>query len=202
VTQRLSARASRLATHQAIVQAPRVERRLELALWQLAERWGRVVPDGVLLPIALTHATLGRLVGASRPTVTLALQSLSRDRAVRRREDGSWLLTGTLGDLDDPAAWRARIARPAAVDVVGLDARYSMRLESAIEASSPGAPKRGDGALGAWRRTLETRRRDAEAAHNEQMVVIRRRARAVRKQSSALRSSLQRISDARRLPDD
>jgi hypothetical protein len=34
------------------------------------------------------------------------------------------------------------------------------------------------------------------------MVVIRRRARAVRKQSSALRSSLQRISDARRLPDD
>jgi hypothetical protein len=188
----------RLATHQAIVQAPRVERRLELALWQLAERWGRVVPGGVLLPIALTHATLGRLVGASRPTITLALQSLLREEAVQRRQDGSWLLTGTPGELDVSGAWDPSVARPAAVEVVGLDGGYSVRLESAIAASATGGPNRGDGALGAWRRTLETRRRDAEAAHNEQMVVIRRRARAVRKQSSALRTSLQRISDARR----
>ena len=29
-----------------------------MLLWYLAERWGRVTPDGVIVPLRLTHETL------------------------------------------------------------------------------------------------------------------------------------------------
>lgn len=92
--QRLAAQVARSGTQRAIGQLPRVEQRVRVLLWFLAERWGRVTPDGVVLPLALTHALLGRLVGARRPTVTLALRVLAADGAVRRRPDGTWLLRG------------------------------------------------------------------------------------------------------------
>ena len=41
--------------------------------------------------MALTHETLGGLIGARRPTVTLALRKLSEDGSVLRQESG-WLL--------------------------------------------------------------------------------------------------------------
>ena len=64
---RLSERSLRLATTQAISQLTRVDRRLKALLWHLAERWGRVSGDGVIVPLALTHRILGQLVGARRP---------------------------------------------------------------------------------------------------------------------------------------
>jgi CRP/FNR family transcriptional regulator, cyclic AMP receptor protein len=63
--------------------------------WHLAERWGRVTPDGVLLPLTLSHRMLGQLVGARRPTVSTALGALTRAGEVSRALDGTWLLTGS-----------------------------------------------------------------------------------------------------------
>jgi CRP/FNR family transcriptional regulator, cyclic AMP receptor protein len=96
LSSRLIARAARQAARgaeqRAISQLPRVELRIRALLWHLAERWGRVGPTGVVVPLELTHGALGHLVGARRPTVTLALGELTRDGAVVRRGDGAWVL--------------------------------------------------------------------------------------------------------------
>ncbi len=91
---RLTERSMRLATNQAISQLTRVDRRLLAVFWHLAERWGRVGSDGVVVPLALSHRILGQLVGARRPTVSSAISELVRRGELVRREDGSWLLTG------------------------------------------------------------------------------------------------------------
>jgi CRP/FNR family transcriptional regulator, cyclic AMP receptor protein len=89
---RAARQAARAAEQRAISQLPRVELRIRAVLWHLAERWGRVGQAGVVLPLELTHGALGHLVGARRPTVTLALGDLARDGAIVRREDGAWVL--------------------------------------------------------------------------------------------------------------
>jgi CRP-like cAMP-binding protein len=91
---RLSERAQRLAVGQAISQLHRVDVRLVSLLWHLAERWGRVTGEGVVVPLALSHRVLGQLVGARRPTVSTALAQLARENRVQRRHDGTWLLLG------------------------------------------------------------------------------------------------------------
>src|SRR3954469_19237317 len=70
-------RAHHLAVALAIAHHQRVDDRLLLTLWHLAERWGRVHPDGIVLPLPLSHQRLADLVGASRPTVTTALGELA-----------------------------------------------------------------------------------------------------------------------------
>jgi CRP-like cAMP-binding protein len=89
---RLLDQADRVALHAATAQLPRVERRVIALFWQLAERWGRVSPFGIEVPLHLTHEALGRLVGAQRPTVTLALRDLAEDGALTRNARGGWLL--------------------------------------------------------------------------------------------------------------
>jgi hypothetical protein len=89
---RVSRQAARAAEQRAISQLPRVELRLRALMWHLAERWGRMGSSGVVVPIELTHGALGRLVGARRPTVSLALSELARDGSLVRRDDGSWIL--------------------------------------------------------------------------------------------------------------
>lgn len=73
----LSAQIADLEMAVAIALEPRVERRLLLKLRQLAERWGRVTPDGVRLDLRLTHQELANMVGAVRESVTIALGRLS-----------------------------------------------------------------------------------------------------------------------------
>jgi CRP/FNR family cyclic AMP-dependent transcriptional regulator len=95
----------------AISQQPRVEDRLVALFRTLSERWGRVTSEGVMVPLSLTHEALGRLIGARRPTVTLALKALARDGRLTRRPDGAWLITDLheriLGELQ-PLAGAAR----------------------------------------------------------------------------------------------
>ncbi len=100
---RLSERSLRLATTQAISQLTRVDRRLKALFWHLAERWGRVSGDGVIVPLALTHRILGQLVGARRPTVSTALSELAEREELIRRPDGSWLLRGDPPDAESLA---------------------------------------------------------------------------------------------------
>jgi CRP-like cAMP-binding protein len=88
-------RSRTLAFHLAIVHVRHAETRLHMLLWHLADRWGRVTPDGVHVPLALTHERLAHLVCMRRPTASTALQRLVRAGELQRRPDGSWLLTGS-----------------------------------------------------------------------------------------------------------
>ena len=94
VLERVERRAYRLARAQAIVALNRVDRRVLTMLWHLAERWGRMTAEGVLLPLNISHRLLGQLVGARRPTVSTAAGELERQGLVHRRTDGAWLLLG------------------------------------------------------------------------------------------------------------
>ena len=94
LVERAARRADRLAVMQAIAHLTRVDDRLLALLWCLAERWGRVVPGGVLVNVRLPHRTLAGMVGARRPSVTTALGQLIARKEVERRPDGGWLLRG------------------------------------------------------------------------------------------------------------
>jgi CRP/FNR family transcriptional regulator, cyclic AMP receptor protein len=108
--ERMTARTQRLAVAQAISQLNRVDRRLLTLFWHLAERWGRMTPDGVAIPLTLSHRMLSQLIGARRPTVSTALGELAREGEVVRQDDGSWLLTGE--PVGEPAARNARLIPP------------------------------------------------------------------------------------------
>jgi CRP/FNR family transcriptional regulator, cyclic AMP receptor protein len=77
----------------AVAHVRRVDSRLLMLFWHLADRWGRVRPDGVALPLRLTHELLARLICARRPSVTVALKELAGEGRVRRESDGTWLLS-------------------------------------------------------------------------------------------------------------
>lgn len=91
---RLERRSSTHALRLTIVQQPRLSTRIHLLLSHLADRFGRVHADGVILPLPLSHELLAQLVGAQRPSVSRALKELERAEVVARRPDGSWWLGG------------------------------------------------------------------------------------------------------------
>ncbi len=91
---RLERRSSTHALRLTIVQQPRLSTRVHLLLWHLADRFGRVHTEGVVLPLPLSHELLAQLVGAQRPSVSRALKELERAKFVARRPDGSWWLGG------------------------------------------------------------------------------------------------------------
>src|SRR4051794_31991280 len=104
--ERSERRLARIALTQAIGQLTRVDDRLVALLWHLAERWGRVTTQGIVLPLRLTHRVLARLIGARRPSVTTALSALQERGLVERRPNGAWLLHG------DPPQAAAPVAQP------------------------------------------------------------------------------------------
>lgn len=87
-------RAHSLAVALAISHHQRVDERLLLTLWALSERWGRVGPQGITVPIPLSHQRLGDIVGAHRPSVTTAMGALTRSGMLSRADDGSWIVRG------------------------------------------------------------------------------------------------------------
>jgi CRP-like cAMP-binding protein len=93
MVRRTMERARSLAFYLAVCHMTRVEERLLLVLWHFADRWGRVRPEGIVLSPRLTHHTLGRTVGARRPSVTVALQRLA-ERGLVSRDDGQYVLHG------------------------------------------------------------------------------------------------------------
>jgi CRP/FNR family transcriptional regulator, cyclic AMP receptor protein len=101
----------RLVTQMVICQLPRVDERLLALMWLLAESWGQVTASGTLLPISLTHAALGGLIGARRPTVTLALGNLTNAGAIARQPRG-WLLLGSPAALADAGHAHRRLLAP------------------------------------------------------------------------------------------
>jgi CRP/FNR family transcriptional regulator, cyclic AMP receptor protein len=92
IQQRLAEQQHRLAVHGAICQLPRVEQRVIALMWHLADRFGKVTADGIHITRALNHQSLAELVGARRPTITLALKTLREHDHLHRRPNGTWLL--------------------------------------------------------------------------------------------------------------
>jgi CRP/FNR family cyclic AMP-dependent transcriptional regulator len=91
---RSALRSRGLAMNLAIAHIRHAELRLLTLLWLLADRWGRVTPQGVALPLPLTHELLGQLVCLHRPTTSSALQRLVRTGEIARRSDRGWTLLG------------------------------------------------------------------------------------------------------------
>jgi hypothetical protein len=89
----LQRQTDRLAVRQAISQLPQADQRIVALLWHLAGRWGRAEPQGVVVPLTLDHALIGRLVGGRRPTISAALGRLADRALVIRLANGTWLLT-------------------------------------------------------------------------------------------------------------
>jgi CRP/FNR family transcriptional regulator, cyclic AMP receptor protein len=86
-------RSRRLAAMMAIAQQPRLDERLWMMFWELADRYGRVHADGVHLDLPLTHEVLSYLVAARRPSVSGSLTKLA-DQGRVRREGRCWVLSG------------------------------------------------------------------------------------------------------------
>lgn len=109
--ERAMRRTLRMSVHQALLQLSPVETRLLILFWHLAERWGRVTPDGISLRLRMSHELLGQLVGCRRASITTALHRVHDTGKVTRREDGSWLLRGDPPDELAEIHWQ----RPSAV---------------------------------------------------------------------------------------
>jgi len=86
-------RSRTLVVNMAIAHYPRIDRRLLMLMWHLADRWGRVTPDGIRVPLRLTHQQLADLVASRRPSVTSGLHRLVEEGRLSRLGD-DWLLHG------------------------------------------------------------------------------------------------------------
>lgn len=107
VSSRLLRRARSLAYLMAAQHFVRVEDRLLATLWHLAGMWGRVTPQGVVVPFRLTQEMLADVIGAQRPTTTGAIRSLERRGRLARDEQRHYVLLG------DPPDWGAERAQAA-----------------------------------------------------------------------------------------
>jgi hypothetical protein len=118
---RIEERSARLATQITISHLPSTPMRLLALLWHLAERFGKVGADHVVLPLRLPHRTLGAMIGAEHSTVTLALRDLTAAGLVGRRDDGARVL---YGDRDESLTSLGSAADhpPAAIFAAGPDA--------------------------------------------------------------------------------
>lgn len=116
-----------LAIQGLIAHLPRAEHRVLLVLRHLADRWGRVSSDGIILPLPLTHDLLGQLSASRRPTVTLAVRALESECLIERRDDGSWLLRPDSEQVVDAIA-----ATRQTVRVVGESLRLRRRANEEL----------------------------------------------------------------------
>ena len=100
---RALARSVRSVISMAITQQPKLEERLWMLFWELADRYGRVHADGVHVDLPLTHEVLSHLAGARRPSVSGALTRLASTGRLRR-SGRHWVLNGEPPALQDHAA--------------------------------------------------------------------------------------------------
>jgi CRP/FNR family transcriptional regulator, cyclic AMP receptor protein len=97
-------RSRTLVVNMAIAHYPRIDRRVLMLMWHLADRWGRVTPEGIRIPLRLTHQLIADLVASRRPSVTSALQQLAHEGLISKLGE-AWLLHGEPpGELYDVAS--------------------------------------------------------------------------------------------------
>ncbi len=83
-------------------QVPRLEARVLATLWALADRWGHVSPEGVVVDLPkLTHDMIARMVAARRPSVTTGIRHLRELGLLESGSNGRWILHGDPVDAMD-----------------------------------------------------------------------------------------------------
>jgi CRP/FNR family transcriptional regulator, cyclic AMP receptor protein len=181
---RLGDQFQRLTAQLVICQLGRVDDRVLAMMWLLAESWGQVTPAGVRLPLALTHETLGALVGARRPTITLALRKLTRDGSILHQDTG-WLL------LDPPPTPAERSPKILPPEPVGPSiSRWAPPSEAAPDPSV---------AYAEIRETVR-RLRQQHAQHREETLQQLTRVKSARVRMNAARQRIAREALSRRAP--
>ena len=99
---RLVFRSRRLCYQLVVNASPRADDRVLYTLWALADRWGRVTEEGVVLKLGLTHLQIGELISAQRPSASAALSRLREDGRIAYSR-GRYVLCGepppTVSDL-------------------------------------------------------------------------------------------------------
>jgi len=100
LTGRALARSLRLVVSMAIAQQPKLDVRLWMLFWELADRYGKVHTDGIYLELPLTHEVLSHLAGARRPSVSGALTRLAEAGRLRRA-GRNWVLSGERPVLEE-----------------------------------------------------------------------------------------------------
>jgi hypothetical protein len=133
ILRRVSNQLQRASLAQAISHLSRTEDRVLAFAWHLCERFGRVGPEGVILGVKLTHETIGRLIGAERSTVTLAIAALEREGVLRRRADG-------LIELPHGSAERLCASEEGAIKLPKACRRAPKRLADVQEPGAVVAP--------------------------------------------------------------
>lgn len=111
--QRAVERAHSLALHVAIHCIRRVDVSLLVLFCHLSDRFGKVTPSGIAVNVDLTQEDLGKLVGATRQSVSQALGQLAGRELLVRRKDKSWLLALHAPDELDHLM-PPRLGRPSA----------------------------------------------------------------------------------------
>jgi CRP/FNR family transcriptional regulator, cyclic AMP receptor protein len=182
---RMTAQLDRAALHGAVCQLGRVELRILALMWHLSDRWGRMSATGVVLPVKLTHEMIGRLVGAQRPTVTLALGQLAEEGALLRRDDGAWVLRENSVEILRPAGTPP--GDPKAVASV-----TPLRMRRSERRVQPEQPFLGD----ELRRRLDVLRVELPARR----AMVEETIEASRAASSRSQSTRLRVQEQRRSP--
>jgi CRP/FNR family transcriptional regulator, cyclic AMP receptor protein len=187
IIDRVNERALRLSVTQAISQLNRVDRRLLALFWHLAERWGRMTPDGVALPMTLSHRMLGQLIGARRPTVSTALGELAKEHEVVRRDDGTWLLTGAPVGVPDPEIERVIPMRRRLLPAQLASALATEATPVAAVPPPPDQPLKPVHVSGVELRAVLERVRAEAETHVEQMHISFERAAELAERAKVLR---------------
>jgi len=127
---------------------------------------------GTHLPLTITHQTFGELIGARRPTVTLALHELT-DRGALITQPNGWLLT-------EPAARPTRTISETDAPTLETSASPWLKPAEGQTLAEPIHPARDRSEDRQWvRAAAEQQRRKA--------AMLRERSRALRDQQQRLR---------------
>lgn len=108
--QRCIDRARRLSLQSAINALPRIEERVQVTLWELAYRFGRVTREGIVVDLPISHSQLADIVAAQRPSVSTAVIRLEEQGQISRTARRTWLLRGS------PPAMLASLARQSGLE--------------------------------------------------------------------------------------
>jgi CRP/FNR family transcriptional regulator, cyclic AMP receptor protein len=184
----------RLTAQLVICQLPRVDDRVLAMLWLLSESWGQVTPSGVRLPLGLTHETVGALVGAARPTVTLALRKLTEEGAIVHQDTG-WLLLKAPPEPSEPGP---RILPPEAEAVSASPGLWARSQTQTLAHAQAHAQDRRL-AFAELRETVR-RLRETHEAEREHTRDRLDRIRSMRVRVSAARKRIQEDALRRRSP--
>lgn len=118
---RMLRRSRQLAYSMASQHLFRVDDRLTAVLWRIALMWGRVRPEGILIPFPLSHEMLAEIVCARRPSVTQAIGSLERQGRILRTPKRRFVVLGS------PPDWVSQTTTPDKQQPASAAGQYAMQ---------------------------------------------------------------------------